>query len=313
MPCRTTPIQPFLDVQGHLVLDGGLATELEARGATLPPDLWSAALLLDAPDAISGAHLAFLEAGADCIASASYQATVEGFRRRGLDDARALDLVHSSVTLAVDARDRFWANPESRPGRLRPLVAASVGPYGAFLADGSEYSGRYDLDEDDLVEFHGERLRALFDGGADLIACETIPSGHEVRALDRLIALTVAPAWLSLSCDRSDRLCDGTSLRDVIRSLKSDRWIAVGFNCTRPELAPELIGTIKELTGLPVVAYPNSGETWNADGKSWRDGPSPIDFAAAAVLWRDLGARLIGGCCRVGPEQIRGMRLSLRS
>ena len=305
------PIQPFLDAQGHLVLDGGLATELEARGSKLPPDLWSAGLLLDAPDAISAAHLAFLEAGADCIASASYQATVEGFRRRGLDDGRALDVIHSSVTLAVDARDRFWANPESRPGRLRPLVAASVGPYGAFLADGSEYSGRYDLDEDALVEFHGERLRALFDGGADLIACETIPSGPEVRALDRLLAVAGAPAWLSLSCDRGDRLCDGTKLRDVIGSLKADGWMAVGFNCTRPELAPELIGTLVELTGLPIVAYPNSGETWDATAKRWQDESSSINLAAAATQWRDLGARLIGGCCRVGPDKIRAIRQRL--
>ena len=307
------PVQAFLDVQGHLVLDGGLATELEARGATLPPDLWSAGLLLDAPDAISAAHLAFLEAGADCIASASYQATVEGFRRRGLDDGRALAVVHSSVTLAVDARDRFWANPDSRPGRLRPLVAASVGPYGAFLADGSEYSGRYDIDEDALAEFHGGRLRALFDGGADLIACETIPSGPEVRALDRLIAVAGAPAWLSLSCDRGDHLCDGTPIREAIGSLEADGWVAVGFNCTRPELAPELIGTIRDLTGLPIVVYPNSGETWDASAKRWRDESSSIDFAAAATQWRDLGARLIGGCCRVGPEQIRGIRRSLSS
>ena len=308
-----SPIEPFLEAQGHLVLDGGLATELESRGATLSADLWSAGLLLDAPDRIADAHIAYLEAGADCIASASYQATVEGFGRRGLDRTAALRAIRRSVTLAVEVRDRFWADEESREGRLRPLVAASVGPYGAFLADGSEYSGRYELDEDDLVEFHGERLRALVDGGADLVACETIPSGPEVRALDRLLHVSGARAWLSLSCDRGDRLCDGTPIREAIGPLKARGWVAVGFNCTSPELAPELIGTIRKLTGLPIVAYPNSGETYDVAAKRWRDEPTVADFAAAATQWRDLGARLIGGCCRIGPDQIRSVRASLSS
>ncbi len=303
-----SPIEPFLDAQGHLVIDGGLATELEARGATLPPDLWSAGLLLDAPGRIAAAHLAYLEAGADCIASASYQATVEGFERRGLDRDAALDVIRRSVTLAVEARDHFWANPGSQSGRLRPLVAASVGPYGAFLADGSEYTGRYGLDEDDLVEFHRERLGVLVDAGADLVACETIPSGAEVGALDRLLDATGAKAWLSLSCDRGDRLCDGTTIREAIGSLRADGWVAVGFNCTRPELAPELIGTIRELTALPIVVYPNSGEAYDAVEKRWRDDPSVADFPAAASVWRGLGARLIGGCCRIGPDQIREVR-----
>jgi homocysteine S-methyltransferase len=270
-------------------------------------------LLLDAPDRIAAAHLAYLEAGADCIASASYQASVEGFERRGLDHAEALRVIRRSIALATDVRDRFWAERGSEGERLRPLVAASVGPYGAFLADGSEYSGRYELDEDDLVEFHRERLRVLADAGADLIACETIPSGPEVRALDRLVARAGMPAWLSLSCDAGDRLCDGTRIRDAIGSLKADGWVAVGFNCTRPELAPELIGTIKQLTGLPVVAYPNSGESYDAAKKRWRAEPTVADFAAAAARWRDLGARLIGGCCRVGPDQIREIRAHLGS
>ena len=187
------PITPFIERQGALVLDGGLATELERRGADLSDVLWSARLLADDPALIRQVHLDYYWAGADCCTSASYQATVPGFMARGLSDGDARALIRRSVTLAAEARDAFWAaGPHRR--RLRPLVAASVGPYGAYLADGSEYIGDYDLDEAGLLEFHRERWALLASSGADLLACETIPSFAEARALADLLAQT-AGAW----------------------------------------------------------------------------------------------------------------------
>jgi len=180
-------LKPLLDRFEVILLDGGLATELEARGFDLDDDLWSARLLLEKPEAIRRVHLDYLQAGADCVVTSSYQATIEGFEKKGIGKRKAVDVLRRSVQLAQSARDEFWGNPANRSGRVRPLVAASVGPYGAYLADGSEYTGDYDLDEDGLVKFHRERWDVLATSGADLLACETIPSLPEALALGRLL------------------------------------------------------------------------------------------------------------------------------
>ena len=202
MDARPGPevLGPFLRTEARLILDGGLATELEGRGFDLNHPLWSARLLLDAPQAVAAVHRAYLEAGADCIVTASYQATLDGFGREGLARRRGRSPGLSSVRLARDVRDAFWADPANRAGRRRPLVAASVGPYGAARADGSEYTGAYDRDEAGLREFHRERFDLLAASGPDLLACETIPSVAEARALSSLLADSAASAWFSFSC-----------------------------------------------------------------------------------------------------------------
>jgi homocysteine S-methyltransferase len=307
------PVQPFLDSRGVLVLDGGLASELERAGCDLDDPLWSAKVLLEFPEAISDVHSSYLEAGADCIISASYQATIEGFRARGLSVAAAEDAIRKSVQLAIDARDAFWADEGETGDRLRPLVAASVGPYGAYLADGSEFTGVYGLDEQSLLDFHERRWRILASTGADLLACETIPSLREARALARL--LTETPdrwAWFSFSCRDGENISDGTPIVECVRALAAvPRVAAVGVNCTAPIFIPSLVEKIRDVTGVPVVAYPNSGEGWDAANKCWTGTADPTHFAAAGVLWRDAGARLIGGCCRTGPEDIRQLREAL--
>ena len=195
------PIQPFLDFQDALILDGGLATELEARGCDLRDELWSARLLLEIPILIQEVHLDYYRAGADCGISASYQATIPALMARGLTEAEAIALLRLAVQLVIEARDQFWAEPANRKGRLRPIVAASVGPYGAALADGSEYTGDYDLDEAGLVDWHRQRWHILAGSGADILACETIPSHSETRALAKLMAETPEmPVWMSFSC-----------------------------------------------------------------------------------------------------------------
>jgi homocysteine S-methyltransferase len=307
------PIQPFLDSRGVLILDGGLASELEWAGFDLDDPLWSARVLLESPEAISDVHRSYLEAGADCIISASYQATIEGFRARGLSLGASERAIRNSVQLAVDARDDFWADGSDPGDRLRPLVAASVGPYGAYLADGSEFTGVYGLDEQSLLDFHRRRWQILASTGADLLACETIPSLREARALARL--LTETPdrwAWFSFSCRDGEHISDGTPMVDCVRALAAvERVAAIGVNCTAPVFIPSLVEKIRGVTDSPVVAYPNSGEGWDAEKKCWTGTADPVHFAAAGVLWRNAGAQLIGGCCRTGPEDIRQLRMSL--
>ena len=304
------PIQPFLDHQGVLILDGGLATQLEARGCDLSDDLWSARLLMDDPALIRQVHLDYFWAGADVGVSASYQATLEGFQRRGATVLEAIHLLRLSVRLVAEARERFWREPAARRGRLRPLVAASVGPYGAYLADGSEYSGAYGLSEDALFEFHRQRWHVLAHSGADLLACETIPSAVEMRALARLLReVPGAAAWMSFTARDEARISDGTAVADCAAYLdRVDQVIAVGVNCTPPRLIPDLIRTMRTVTDKPIIVYPNSGETYDPARKIWVGESAPSEFGTFSREWRKLGAACIGGCCRTTPAHVRQIR-----
>lgn len=307
------PLAPFLAGGRALVLDGGLATELEKAGFDLDHPLWSARVLLDAPEAIAAVHRAYLEAGADCITTASYQASLLGFRRVGLSGGEAADLLRRSVALAREARDAFRADPASRVGRLPPLVAASLGPYGACLANGAEYTGAYDLDVAGLVAFHRERFLLLADAAPDLFACETIPSAAEARALLSLLPeRPSARAWLSFSCRDGERISDGTPFAEVVR-LVSDhpQVVAVGVNCTAPEHVESLLRIAGRETAKPLVAYPNSGERYDPVGRAWRRASDPSDWGERGRQWRRAGARLVGGCCRTGPGHVRALRAAL--
>ncbi len=307
---RIDAFSRFLTAQGYLLLDGGLATEIEARGAKLDSELWSAAVLVDQPEIIYKVHQDYLAAGADCIASVSYQATVEGLVALGMSEASAHAVLRSSVELALEARDDFWSEKINRAGRLRPLVAASIGPYGAYLADGSEYRGDYGLSEDQLFEFHRARWETLCSAGADLVACETIPCRDEVRALRKLIELESSPpAWISFSCQDSLRLADGASLVETVAELRdTPNLVAIGVNCVPPGLVGDLVATLRTRWDKPIVVYPNSGESWDAVRKCWVDGHGEADPFVDALEWYQKGARILGGCCRTGPDDIRRLR-----
>ena len=307
------PILGMVEEQGVVVLDGGLATALEERGCDLVDELWSAKILLEAPELIRGVHLDYLRAGADCITTASYQATLPGFRRRGLSEKAGRDLLGLSVLLALEARDEFWREESNRRGRIEPLVAASIGPYGAYLADGSEYTVRYDIPDSDLLEFHRERWDGLANRGADLMACETIPAQGEAEVLLRLLEETPHQwAWLSFSCRDGKHLSDGGLLRDAVRACSLEpRVAAVGVNCTAPEHIRSLIHEARMGTDKPILVYPNSGEKYDPLSKVWRTPPSLPPWQELPAVWIREGACGVGGCCRVGPGGIAEIRRAL--
>ncbi|HEX7659753.1 MAG TPA: homocysteine S-methyltransferase [Pseudonocardiaceae bacterium] len=284
-----------------LVLDGGLATELEAAGHDLSDELWSARLLRDDPDAITAVHRAWVAAGADVLITASYQASFEGFGRVGVPPEETTELLRRSVSLARAAS----------PADRQVWVAGSIGPYGATLADGSEYRGRYGRGIDELAEFHRRRMTALTGARPDVLALETVPDVLEARALLKAAEDLPddLPVWLSYTID-GDHTRAGQPLDEAFELVTGvDRVIAVGVNCCRPEDVTPAIKVASAVTGKPVVAYPNSGEGWDAAAGRWC---GPATFSAARVgEWIDAGARLIGGCCRVGPDQIAALRHAL--
>ena len=299
--------------RGYVLLDGGLASELERAGHDLNDPLWSARVLIDDPGAIETVHGAFLEAGADCITTATYQATFQGLASRGLGAGDATRILLGAVELAVRARDRF-SQATGATARPRPLVAASVGPYGAFLADGSEYRGDYGIGRAALTDFHRERWQVLAPSGADVLLCETIPNFTEAQALSDLARETPdKPAWFSFACRDDLHLGDGTPIDDVAAWAEESPGVAaVGVNCTAPRHLPALIAALAAGTDKPILAYPNGGGEYNAVTRRW--GPAEAtDWGTACRSWIDAGAVAVGGCCRVGPGGIRQMRAALES
>ncbi|MFF3459747.1 homocysteine S-methyltransferase [Streptomyces sp. NPDC002730] len=276
-----------------VVLDGGLSNQLEAQGCDLSDDLWSARLLADDPRQIEAAHTAYVRAGAQVLITSSYQATFEGFARRGVAREQAAELLARSVDLARSAGDA---------AQREVWVAASVGPYGAMLADGSEYRGRYGLSVPELERFHRPRIEALAAAGPDVLALETVPDTDEAEALLRAVEGCGVPVWLSYSIV-GERTRAGQELMAAFAlAAGREQVIAVGVNCCEPGDADRAVELAAAVTGKPVVVYPNSGERWDAAQGAWRGG---VTYDPARVRdWLASGARLVGGCCRVGPGQI---------
>ena len=308
------PIHSFLALRPMMVLDGALATELERRGADLQDPLWSATCLIERPELIHAVHLDYFRAGADVATTATYQATFEAFAQRGIESGASAQLMCDAVAMAAGARDEFWAEESNRAGRLRPLVAASVGPYGAMLADGSEYRGRYALSDTALADFHRPRLRVLADAGADFLACETLPCLREALALARVLQeLPHACAWISFSCQDGRHNCEGEDIGECAARLQDfPQVIAVGVNCTPPQYITSLLRRMRARTDKPLLAYPNSGERYEASSKRWTGDSGALQFGELARQWFAAGARLIGGCCRTSPQEIRSVKQCLQ-
>ena len=297
-----------LDLTGLRILDGGLATELERAGCDLSSPLWSGEVLRTQPEKVLAVHRSYLEAGADCLITASYQVSSMGFREIGLTAPTARSVIRQSVVLAGQARDDY-TKAEITAGRKprRIWIAGSLGAYGAALHNGAEFHGRYDIGHIDLVTFHAERIDAMRETDADFLAFETIPSLEEAEAI--LIALASFPtlgAYISFTCRDDTRTGHGEPIEDCARLLDPCPQIfAIGVNCTAPVHALPLIQRIRAVSTKPIAVYPNSGEIWMPETRSWSGNSNPHDFGDMAREWRKAGADWIGGCCRTGPDHIK--------
>ncbi len=280
-----------------MILDGGLSNALVARGHDLSDELWTARLLRDAPEEVAAVHRAYYAAGAQVATTASYQASVPGFERAGLARREAEALLRRSVSVACEVRDGL-------PGHAL-LVAASVGPYGAVLADGSEYRGRYGLSAARLRDFHLPRLELLASAGPDLFAVETIPDLDEAAVIVDLLDELDLPAWLSYSVDGLVTRAGQPLAEAFAVAAASSSLVGVGVNCCAPEDVLPAVELARTVTGLPGVAYPNSGQGWDSGSHTWR-GDTSFDVALAPA-WVDAGTAYVGGCCQVGPDDIRAL------
>ncbi|KAK1592514.1 hypothetical protein Q3G72_026196 [Acer saccharum] len=308
---------------GYAVVDGGFATELERHGADLNDPLWSAKCLVTSPHLVRRVHLDYIDAGANIILTASYQATIQGFEAKGYSTEEAEGLLRRSVEIACEARDIYYDRcskdscdfiDNGSASRRPVLIAASVGSYGAYLADGSEYSGNYGdaVSLKTLKDFHRRRVQILANSGADLIAFETIPNKLEAKAYAELLEEEEIniPAWFSFNSKDGINVVSGDSILECASIADSCKQVvAVGINCTAPRFIHRLILSVRKVTNKPVIIYPNSGETYDANRKEWvqSTGVRDEDFVSYIGKWRDAGASLFGGCCRTTPNTIRAI------
>lgn len=300
-----------IDFAHSRVLDGGLASELAQQGIDISGPLWSARALAEAPAAVLAVHRSYLEAGADILLTASYQASALGFVTTGLPPGEAVEAarvaLQQSAALAVQAR--MQAN------RPKVLIAASLGPYGAALANGAEFHGQYGFATEAqqhaaLARFHAERIAVLADTEADLLAFETLPSLAEALAIvEALQDWPAVGAWFSFTCRDAQQTAHGEPVRACAAMLDPvSQVLAVGINCTAPSLVTPLLQELRAGTRKPLIAYPNSGEAWDAEHRCWTGVADVGAYREQAASWFRAGAQLVGGCCRTGPAHIRAVR-----
>lgn len=301
----TTEFEKFL-AQGPWPIDGGLSGELEKRGHDLSDKLWSARLLRDEPSAVAEVHQDYVDAGARVLITASYQASRQGFAAFGLSESQADELMRLSITLAKEV---------SQKASHKVWVAASVGPYGAVLGGGQEYVGNYGVSHEDLVKFHEERIAVLASANPDLFACETIPDLDEVEALLEVLAkYPHIPAWITMSAKDGEHTCAGQDIAALARAVAHHpNIVAIGVNCTKPEFVSSLFTKLSAVTNLPLVVYPNAGRVWDGEGRCWIGEGHTTLPEVIVKEWADLGAKLIGGCCGLGPDAISALDQNLSS
>jgi homocysteine S-methyltransferase len=301
----------ILEKQKVLILDGALGTQLQKNGYDVNDSLWSAKFLSENTEAIKQVHLEYLEAGADCIITSSYQASFEGFMKKGFSQEEAKKLIELSIEIAKDVRDDFWGNLENKNNRIKPLIAASIGPYGAFLADGSEYTGNYGISKKELTNFHKKRLDIIVNKNPDILACETMPSLEEVKILSELLKeYKELDSWITFSAKDGSVTNANDDIVQCASWLNEQKDItAIGINCTAPQFISSLIEKIKSVCNKPIVVYPNGGSAYNPITKIWeKSDTNPSEFAKMSHLWQNQGASLIGGCCETGPKEIKAIR-----
>ncbi|OCG25505.1 homocysteine S-methyltransferase [Gilliamella sp. App2-1] len=307
------PISALLKQKKYIIIDGALASELQHRGCDLNDSLWSAKVLIEKPELIRQVHYDYFKAGADCAITASYQASPLGFKKKGITFEESIKLIKTSVELAQQAKLQYL-NETNRNKTL--LIAGSVGPYGAYLANGSEYTGDYQLTESEFIVFHRDRIQALIDAKVDILACETLPSFAEIKALVKLIQqFPTINAWFSLTLKDAQHLSDGSPLSQVIDYLNNiEQIVSIGINCIALESVTPALEVLNKLTSKPLIVYPNSGEQYNPITKQWhKNHQHNCTFSNQLPTWVKLGAKLIGGCCQTTPNDIEEIVRLLKS
>ena len=304
---RKTTIREVLDKNGIMVIDGSMSTPLEALGANTKSSLWTAAALAEKPGLVKQVHLDYFRAGADCGITCSYQATVPGLTAHGYSAEEAEKIISDSVKIFLEAREEWWEEEGCEADRAYPVCLAGIGPYGAYLADGSEYRGNYGVSDRTLRDFHRRRMEILAEAGADVLLIETQPSLNEVLIEADIAEELGMDYWISFSCRDGFHINEGDLIRDCAAKLSKGHpgLKMIGANCSKPGYIVSLIHELRNATDLPVGVYPNSGFTYDPKTKSWVVPEGTLDFGTFALEYMKAGASAVGGCCTTNADHIK--------
>lgn len=304
---RKASIQDVLDKNGIMVIDGSMSTALEALGANTKSSLWTAAALAEQPELVKQVHLDYFRAGADCGITCSYQATIPGLTAHGYSVEEAERIIADSVKIFIEARDEWWEEEGCEAERAYPVCLAGIGPYGAYLADGSEYRGNYGVSDQTLYDFHRRRMEILKEAGTDVMLIETQPSLNEALIEAEIAEDLGTDYWISFSCRDGLRINEGDFIRDCAEVLSKDHpgLKMIGVNCSKPEYIVSLIHELRNATDIPVGVYPNSGLVYDPSTKTWTAPEGRLDFGAYALEYMKAGALAVGGCCTTDAGHIR--------
>ena len=307
MQMERTNLKDLFDKKRLLVVDGSMSTALEGLGCRLNDRLWTARVLAERPELVKEVHLQYLRAGADLHITASYQATIPGLTENGYTNEEAEEIIRRSVRMFREAREEWWQQEGKESGRPYPICGGAIGPYGAYLADGSEYRGGYDISDEDLDTFHRRRMELLWEEGADLLLIETQPTFREALVCAKAAEDLGAPYWISFSCKDGKHICEGDRIRDCAKVLSQGHpgLCMIGVNCTAPMFIESLIREIRSGTDLPIAVYPNSGETYDPVTKTWHGKEGQRPFGDCARDYYLAGASAAGGCCTTVESHIR--------
>lgn len=307
-------VDEILKEKGMIVLDGAMGSELERRGYDVNDVLWSAKMLKEAPEAIQKIHYDYLKAGADLLTCASYQASLDGFKIAGYTEEEAIAMIARSMELLIAAREQWWEEEGKDSGRPYPIVAGDVGPYGAYMADGSEYTGFYNLTDEEYRAFHMPRMQILKDAGAEFMVNETIPRLDEAIACAKMCEELGLDYWVSFTFKDGKHISEGKTIEEVTAAFKElkekgevPHLKALGVNCTPPEFIKEIVEGFKAGSDIPIVVYPNAGGTYDGIKKIWYGSADTRTFGQMAAEWKEAGATFIGGCCRTGENDIKAI------
>lgn len=300
-------LNDILKKNGIMLIDGSMGSALEELGANLNNKLWTACVLAENPDMVKTVHLNYFRAGADSGITCSYQATIPGLMANGYSKEEAEQLIRRSVEIFLSAREEWWESEGKADGRAYPLCLAGIGPYGAYLADGSEYTGNYNISDAELDAFHRHRAELLSAAGADILLFETQPSLKEVLIEAQIAEELEKDYWISFSCMDGKHTNKGEAVSECAKILSKDHphLKMIGVNCTKPEYIVSLIGELKKGTSLPIAVYPNSGETYDPTTKNWTSTQGSLNFSEYALQYMMAGASAVGGCCTTVDKHIR--------
>ncbi|MBR3000506.1 MAG: homocysteine S-methyltransferase [Oscillospiraceae bacterium] len=300
-------LEDLLNESPRIVIDGSMSTLLEELGLNLNHKLWTALALSEHSELVEEVHKRYFRSGADCGITCSYQATIPGLMESGYSREQAEQIIENSVKLFLNARDEWWREEGEAQGRSYPLCLGACGPYGAYLADGSEYRGNYGVSDDVLRDFHYRREQILWNAGADLLLFETMPSLNEVKICAEIAEELGADYWISFSCKDGEHINEGDRIEDCARSLSSGypHLRMIGVNCSKPEYIESLIRELKKATDLPIGVYPNSGDEYDPKRKCWCKREGAVPFGDLASAYYEAGASAVGGCCTTVERHIR--------